>query len=125
MNAYGGSPHLFSHSKGKANSYPVFSPDGKVILYTQAVERGGIPYLFMASVEEEGVIEYPLTQDPIPMREGKYSPDGLWIVMEAWPKGKNHDIYIMAANGAGRRPITEDIFRDYDPAWRPMSALAQ
>lgn len=54
------------------------------------------------------------------MREGRYSPDGLWIVYESWPKGGNHEIFIMTVNGAQRRQITDDPRNDFDPAWRPQ-----
>ena len=40
---------------------------------------------------------------PIPMREARYSPDGLWLVFENWPSSGNHEIAVMTTNGTLRR----------------------
>jgi Tol biopolymer transport system component len=93
-------------------------------LFTQIENQGDIPRLVVAPLEEDGMREYMLNRDPIPMREGRYSPDGFWIAFECWPKGANHDIYIMTANGAGRRQLTTQPRADFDPAWRPVVAAS-
>jgi Tol biopolymer transport system component len=54
------------------------------------------------------------------MRKADYSPDGYWLVLESWPDGVNHDIYIMLPNGAERTQLTFDPALDFDPVWRPI-----
>ncbi len=54
------------------------------------------------------------------MREADYSPDGLWIVMEAWVFGENHDLFMMLFNGSSLTRLTEERFSEFDPAWRPV-----
>jgi len=43
----------------------------------------------------------------------------LWLVFESWPSGSNHDIYVMAASGAGRVQLTTWERFDFDAVWRP------
>jgi serine/threonine protein kinase/Tol biopolymer transport system component len=119
MDADGSNQHLFSHSKDMIDSNPTWSPDGQSIMFTQLVTVGGFPRLVAASIQEEGMREYVLNSGPVPMREGRYSPDGFWIAYESWPKGSNHDIYIMTANGSGKSRVTSGNGTEFDPAWRP------
>ena len=53
------------------------------------------------------------------MREARYSPDGYWIAVEAWPE-IGHMIYIMSSSGAGRQNFTNNPRIDFDPDWRPV-----
>lgn len=122
MDADGQNQQLFSHSINGNDTHPAWSPDGKLLLFTQIESQGDIPRLVVAPLEDAGMREYKLNRDPTPMREGRYSPDGFWIAFESWPKGANHDIYIMTANGAGRRQLTTQPRDDFDPAWRPAVA---
>jgi Tol biopolymer transport system component/serine/threonine protein kinase len=124
MDADGKNQELFSHSINGNDTHPAWSPDGKLLLFTQIESQGDIPRLVVAPLEDAGMREYKLNRDPIPMREGRYSPDGFWIAFESWPKGANHDIYIMTANGAGRRQLTTQPRDDFDPAWRPVVATS-
>jgi Tol biopolymer transport system component len=122
MDANGQNQMLFSASVDRIDQYPNLSPDGKVVLFTQQVVKGGVPKLFVAPVEEgEDYTEFRVSQDQSPMREARYSPDGLWIVFEGWPQGSNHDIYIMTANGVGRKALTTGPSIEFDPTWRPFS----
>jgi hypothetical protein len=43
----------------------------------------------------------------------------LWLVFESWPKGSNHDIYMMSAGGAAQTQLTDWERLEFDPAWRP------
>ena len=122
MTPDGKNQELFSHSKDSSNSHPTWSPDGQLILYTQIPFQGGLPRLAVARVEEAGLREVVIRaeQRSTPMREGRYSPDGLWVAFEGWPFGGRHDIYISTANGAGLQQLTIEIQPDFDPAWRPV-----
>lgn len=119
MAADGSDATLFSRSGSLKNSNPVWSPDGRVILYTQSEVFGGVPRLRTARYEEGAFFENPVPGGG-PMREAVYSPDGFWLAFESWPEGENHDIYIMTTNGLARQWLTEDPALDFDPAWRPL-----
>lgn len=127
MNADGTNPEIFSHSANWIDSHPNWSADGKLILFTQVTVAGGIPrlvvspYLDPSKPNDSNYKESTISQDKmIPMRDGRYSPDGFWIALEAWPAGGNHDIYIMATNGVGLQPITTELRDQFNPAWRPL-----
>ena len=119
MNADGSNQQLFSRSGDAINSHPVWSPDGQVILFTQVSHTGRIPSIVAASYNDGEYNEFQYELGPVPIREAKYSPDGLWLVFESWPEGSNHDIYIMSASGAGRTRLTDAPGDDFDPVWRP------
>jgi len=121
MNDDGSGQARFSASGGLWNTYPVFSPNGQVILYTQR-EQGGVPGLMAARYPDGGVAEFEVYPYPgaVPMREANYSPDGNWLVFESWPDGAIHDIYIMNPNGENLYQLTFDAADDFDPDWRPI-----
>lgn len=120
MNVDGSDQKAFTHSGDKINSYPSWSLDKNVMLFTQVERAGAIPYLVAVSRNENAYNEYRLNIGSIPAREAKYSPDGLWLVFESWPDGSNHDIYYMSASGAGRTRLTDFPSIEFDPAWRPF-----
>jgi Tol biopolymer transport system component len=67
--------------------------------------------------------EYRYELGPVPAREAKFSPDGLWLVFESWPDGSNHDIYIMSASGANRTRLSDAPGDDFDAVWSPLAVL--
>jgi Tol biopolymer transport system component len=119
MDANGQNQTLFSHNEDWINTYPAWSPDGQLILFTQKTKPAEFPRLVVAPLDEEGMREFIINQNPIPMREAQFSPDGFWMAAESWPGGRNHDIYVMTANGAGRYALDHDPANDFDPVWRP------
>jgi Tol biopolymer transport system component len=119
MDADGKNQRMFSLSQDLINSHPVWSLDGEVLLFTQMDKEGGAPYIVAASYTDQDYLEFGFNLGPLPVREARYSPDGLWLVFESWPQGSNHDIYIMAASGAGRIHITNFPRWDFDPVWKP------
>ncbi len=123
MDADGSNREAYSISGSKINSNPVWSPDGEVILFNQADFAGSVPKLAAGSYIEGEYSEYRYNLGPVPIREPKYSPDGLWLVFESWPTGSNHDIYVMAVSGAGRTRLTDWMRYDFDPVWRPAAPL--
>jgi Tol biopolymer transport system component len=120
MNPDGGDQEIFTRSGDKINTHPDWSVDGQLILFTQIEAPGRVPGLAAASYDEGGYNEFRFDFGPVPIRDPKYSPDGLWLVFESWPEGSKHDIYLMAASGAGRTQLTDSEFFDFDPAWRPI-----
>jgi Tol biopolymer transport system component len=122
MKKDGSSPVRFSASGGKKNEYPAWSPDQKMVVFTQSESTGGIPRIFAARYPDGATNEtqvYPFAGN-IPMRRASFSPDGIWLALESWPDGTNHDIYIMTPNGAERTQLTTDPAKDFDPVWRPV-----
>ena len=120
MNPDGSGREVFSLSGPKINSNPVWSPDGEVILFNQMDTPGSVPRLAAGSYKEGEYNEYRYDLGPLPVREPRFSPDALWLVFESWPEGSNHDIYLMAVNGAGRAQVTDWARFDFDPSWRPV-----
>ena len=122
MNADGSSALRFSSSGNKWNMYPVWSPDKQLIVFTQSETEKGVPRLYAVRYPDGASSEfrvYPFAGN-IPMRKANFSPDGFWLVLESWPDGVNHDIYIMTPNGAERSQLTADPALDFDPDWRPI-----
>ncbi len=119
MDADGSNKQPFSHNN-LINASPAWSPDGQMILFTQLTAEGGIPRLVRAPFDLENYLEFRVTTETIPMREGVYSPDGYWIAFEGWEAGgRSHDIFVIASTGAGRRAVTVEPRWDIDPDWRP------
>lgn len=120
MDADGSNQQLYSRSADAINSHPVWSPDGELILFTQISHSRRVPGVVAASYKDGEYSEFRYELGPVPVREAKYSPDGLWLVYESWPEGNNHDIYIMTASGAARTRLTDAPGYDFDPVWRPI-----
>jgi len=45
------------------------------------------------------------------------SPDGRWVAFQS--TGRQEDIFVMHADGTGRRKLTNDRFKDRGPVWSP------
>jgi serine/threonine protein kinase len=122
MAADGTNPQLFSRSGSKINTHPVWSPDGQVVIYTQKDSDTAIPRLVGARYPDGAENEFNVYPFPgsTPMREADFSPDGFWLVIESWPNGSDHEIFLMTINGAESIQLTNNSAFDFDPAWRPI-----
>ena len=58
------------------------------------------------------------TTDPADEFEPSWSPDGKQIVFHGWPRG-NRDLFVIGADGQGRRAITSLPSHEWFPAWSP------
>jgi Tol biopolymer transport system component len=119
MNPDGSGQQRLTLSGEKVNYSPKWSPDGSLIAFTQALRAGGITRLSIYSNVEGKTVEYGFDLGPMPVRDPVFSPDGLWILFTSWPNGRNHDIYMIAANGAGKTQITDFPSEEFDAVWRP------
>jgi len=124
MNTDGSSPQRFSVSRDLKNTFPVLSPTGNLIVFTQSGGEGTLPYIqgaiYPGGADQEFHV-YPFF-GAIPMREADFSPDGFWLAVESWPDGVLHDIYTMTPNGQEFSRLTTDPAADFDPVWRPVSS---
>ncbi|PWH17122.1 MAG: hypothetical protein DDG59_08415, partial [Anaerolineae bacterium] len=120
MQSDGSNQQRLTLSGTKINASPKWSPDGNLIVYTQALEPGGVSRLAVFSNVEGKTVEYGFDLGPTPVRDPVFSPDGLWILFTSWPDGRNHDIYLIAANGAAKTRLTDFASKEFDPVWRPM-----
>ncbi|MFQ5615439.1 MAG: hypothetical protein ACE5GO_03150 [Anaerolineales bacterium] len=120
MGTDGSGQAAFSRSGELKNTYPVWTPDGQLVIFTQREVPLGVPNLVAVPVESEGLDEYYLVDDLIPRRSADVSPDGAWLLYESWPDGVNHDIYVMTIGGEEITQLTTDPAFDFDPVWRPV-----
>ncbi|MBI9048594.1 MAG: serine/threonine-protein kinase [Anaerolineaceae bacterium] len=116
--------YQFSVTGNLLDIWPSWSPDGDTILYTRSEESPDVPWLVSQEYEDRGrsvETEIPVKHDYIrrPIIEGRYSPDGHWIVFESWPDGTNHDVYVMDINGENIMRLTTDPGIDGNAVWRP------
>ncbi len=120
MNDDGSDQRRFSQTKERINLHPNWSPDQQRVLFTQFLALGGIPQLAVAPYNGERYQEFRIITQQGPMNEGRFSPDGTWVVYEGWPTGSNHDIYIMTVNGSERQVLASAPAIDFDPVWKPV-----
>ena len=106
---------LFAQNGGA--SLPVFSPDGRQIVFAATAEKAGAHDLFV--INADGSNRRRLTTHPDSDTTPTWSPDGKEIAFTSDRTGRPQ-IYIMSASGTGqprRLPIPD---RDADrPTWAP------
>lgn len=116
----GGDAQRFSFND-REDSHPSWSSDGQLIVFERQI--GGIPRLMGARFEDRGSITFQICQQgPIsaqPMAEGRFSPDGNWIIFETWPDGANHFVAIMTTSCTSYTELITESGLNFDPAWRP------
>jgi Tol biopolymer transport system component len=102
---------------------PAWSEDGQIIYFSQMRTNTAVPWLQGLRLKDAGTnqdFRIPRGATDIgPVMGIRISPDGMWVVYESWPDGKNHDIFRMTINGADRTQLTNDPAFDFCPTWRP------
>lgn len=103
---------------------PVWSNDGKIILFNERNATGpSNPWMMSIAYEERNTAQATLLNlGPLPVVDVHYAPDGFWLVSEGQSENENWDIYYMTVSGAQRTRLTKDPGVDFDPAWRPSVA---
>ncbi len=109
----------FSRSGNLKNTSPIWSPDGQYLAFTQRELPNGLPEIILAPLADDGFSEFHVTSGLSPARSPEFSPDGQWMIIEAWPDGIDHDIYLLNLDTQEATRITLDPAFDFDPAWRP------
>ena len=103
-----------------SNQYPVWSPDGNYILFSQrSLTEFTFPNLFSLKIGSDSPA-LQITMGVLSVEDVDYSPGGVWIAYESGGDRGYHVLY-STPSGANRARITEDVtFDDFDPAWRPI-----
>jgi dipeptidyl aminopeptidase/acylaminoacyl peptidase len=117
VSASGGTPAKLTDNEA-IDRDPVFSPDGRRIVYSSDIDTPGSSELFAIPVG--GGASERLTDASGSSTQAAFSPDGQRIVYVSDRTGDN-DIYIMDANG--QRPflvtIDDGDAEDRSPSWSP------
>jgi Tol biopolymer transport system component len=114
MTAGGENPREFSRLGFGTVFLPDWSPDGKVIVFSQGK---GLSALVAKQVGE--VKEFPISEKIRPVIDADYSPDGYWLVFESL-SDTNLDLFRMTRTGTNLQRLTSEDGREFDPAWRPL-----
>lgn len=97
------------------SAHPVWSPDGKQILYVDAVGLASAMELWIMNLENGEKIR--LTHNNCADLVPDWSPDGQWIAFER--KNPESNIWLMPANGGEAKQLTFDIANDTAPRFSP------
>ena len=103
-----------------------WSPDGKFLLMIQDNDNTGRREIWQLPVaarpHAEGVTRRIASNPTYDLDEGRYSPDGRWIVFEAvrnQPQGLETTLYVMAVSGGAWIRITDGQHFADKPRWSP------
>ena len=97
-----------------------FSGDGRTLVFSQASQR------FQLSKVAFDFERRAIRDTPAPVAGGShtvvnfsFSPDGSLVVFDTLGDTGPENLWIMKADGSGRRRVTTGNFRDRTPAWSP------
>jgi Tol biopolymer transport system component/predicted Ser/Thr protein kinase len=106
-------------SDSVSDRYPVWSADGRQILYS--TERGGAPNVFTKPFEGSGEIE-PVVLNPGPIFPEDWSPDNLWVAYTINSVKSGSDIWLKPLKGDGKeRPFLAQRFDELGARFSPNS----
>jgi len=113
---------IYSSGDELTNSYPIWSPDGDFILFSQQkVTEFTFPNLFSLKFSENTLDPLRLSLGVISAEDAHYSPDGLWLAYESGGD-RGYHVYYSTPAGGNQDRITDDVtFDDFDASWRPIT----
>jgi hypothetical protein len=97
---------------GLEGAEPDITPDGLAVVFVRLVGRGPDGTILLSRLGDEQ--SRPLARGRAP----RLSRDGRWIAYATHRKG-NYDIWLMRADGSGKRPISSSSFDEIYPAVSP------
>lgn len=107
----GGSPRPIS--PGPKDAKPVWSPDGRTLIYESVAKKGrGVDLWALDPDSDEPAIRIARGRDPA------FTPDGAWVVYSANTR-VGWRLYRMLPNGTGKRAIGERSRDEWDPTVSP------
>jgi len=98
---------------------PIFTPDGKRILFANYGWGDKSPDLYQIDMGTGKVSLLKDFSDDMLLDSFSISLDGSQLALSIWRRGGFQDIYTMPASGGALTPITQDKAEDADPAWSP------
>lgn len=114
---------LFSRGSQLSNYQPVWAPDGKSILFNQqkvSTSNFEFPTLFSLTLGSDKA-PLPIFLGVSSIEDVDYSPNGMWMAYESGG-GRAYHIYYSTPSGGEQERITkDDLYEDFDPAWRPIN----
>ena len=125
MASDGANVRRLTHTPGKGNWTPRWSPDGKKIIFcsNRGVESEGSEDAYEIYVmDADGSNVRQLTTNERSATRPHWSPDGKKVVYHSARDGnpkdwKDHEIYVMDADGSNVRRLTFNKAIDGHPAW--------
>ena len=102
------------------NVFPYWSPDGRQIAFTSALEAGQLNHgpCAVNVVDADGSNMRRLTDNLAGDKFASWSPDSRQIVFLS-DRGGNDEIYVMNSDGTGQRNVSNYRSFHQDPAWSP------
>jgi len=98
----------------KTEMAPEFSPDGKRIVWSGCLPNAGTCGLTLTPTDGSGAAQV-LTRDN--GGNAHWSPDGKRIVYQASDGAGHLQVFVINADGTGRKQLTEGKNNDVQPAW--------
>ncbi len=94
---------------------PVWSPDGRYILY--ASHPGQTTNLYLTDPDGEHVTRLTAFTGDVQLQDPQWSPDGAQIVFAVQEEDGDVDIAVVGVDGEGYRKLTRDPEEDLSPLW--------
>jgi TolB protein len=119
-----GERHLTPGPKWVGDSSPSWSPDGRWIAFSSSRLKDGNPEIFKMRPDGSNVTRLTFTDTPgeVSPDDGfpNWSPDGRSIIFSSNRADRQHDLWVIRADGKNPRRITRTPgFDDWTAKWSP------